>query len=191
MMVPAVRMERTGSRSRSFSGSVVIDASPDDVWAVITDYDRAADIVPTLTSSRRLPSADGAVLVEQVSRAPNLPGLNERQLTVMRMVEGGGGPAGGEGAAAATRTLKATLHDSKMFSSFEGEWRVTPLGGAPSRVELAYDFELSLLKRQLLLKGPQLLLLTEARIKKETPGNLEALKKAAEGSLAGYQVSRA
>ena len=52
-MMAAVRMERTGSRSRSFSGSVVIDASPDDVWAGITDYDRAADIVPTLTSRAR------------------------------------------------------------------------------------------------------------------------------------------
>ena len=178
--VMTVRLDRTGLRSRRISGSVVIDAGIDAVWAVLTDYNGFAKIYPTLVASRRLPpSPDGAIMLEQESAAPRgLPGLATRQFTTMRFLE--------RAADSPVRTLESSLEASRMFSVLQSTSKIAEL--SPGRTELQYTFEFELLKKQLLLKGPQLMLLTEAKLTRETPGNLDAFKAASEGNLPGYQA---
>ena len=54
----ATRITITGINSRRISSSIVIDRSMKSVWAILTDYDNLANIVPNLVASRRLPNAD-------------------------------------------------------------------------------------------------------------------------------------
>lgn len=165
----AMRMDRTGLRSRKFSGSIVIDASVENVWAVITDYNRLADIIPSLTRSRQLPSPEGIILVEQESPAPPLPGLDQRQIGISRLFERADLPI---------RTLESKLQESKMFEA--GASKTTLKALSAGRTELVYTFEFTVRERQILFKGPQLLLLFEAQFQKELPEGLKAVKKAAE-----------
>ena len=48
----AVRIERPSSNSRKIFGEITVPASLDDVWAVLTDYDRLAVHVPNLVESK-------------------------------------------------------------------------------------------------------------------------------------------
>ena len=50
-MVP-VRIERTSANSRKISGEITVDASIDQVWSILTDYNRLATHVPNLIQSR-------------------------------------------------------------------------------------------------------------------------------------------
>jgi len=52
-LVP-VRIERTSSNSRKIMGEIVAPCSIDDVWSILTDYDRLAVHVPNLVESRVL-----------------------------------------------------------------------------------------------------------------------------------------
>jgi ribosome-associated toxin RatA of RatAB toxin-antitoxin module len=175
----AVKVEVIGAISRRLSGSINIDASAENVWAVLTDYDHAAAIVPSLIASRRLQTSDGSILVENESEAPPLPFLDRRQFTTFRVVERANAPI---------RTLESSLHSSKMFNDLRGKWIVKEL--TAGKTELSYTFEFELKKKQVLMKGPQLLLLTEAKLVNETPKNLEGVKKAAEGKIAGYKIPK-
>jgi len=50
----AVKIERPTSNSRRIMGEISVPASVDDVWAILTDYDRLSIHVPNLVESRRL-----------------------------------------------------------------------------------------------------------------------------------------
>mmetsp|Transcript_112013 Transcript_112013/g.215678 ORF Transcript_112013/g.215678 Transcript_112013/m.215678 type:complete len:292 (-) Transcript_112013:64-939(-) len=176
-VMAGTRIEATGLRGRRLSGTIVIDASIEDVWSVITDYEGQPTIFEKLMACRRLPSTDGTILIQQESQVPRLPGLDRRQLVTMRMVEQAHLPR---------RKLEALLHESKMFSDITSRTTLTQL--SPSRTELEYVTEFALRKRQLLFKGPQLQVIMEAGMRDEHPRNLQRLKQAAEGKLPGYRV---
>ena len=40
--------------------SITIEASPEEVWQVLTDYERLPEFVPNLAVSERLPTPAGA-----------------------------------------------------------------------------------------------------------------------------------
>lgn len=48
----AVRIERTSANSRRIRGEIVVETNIDDVWSILTDYDRLAIHVPNLVESR-------------------------------------------------------------------------------------------------------------------------------------------
>jgi len=50
----AVRIDRTSPNSRRISAEISIPRPIDDVWAILTDYDRLATHVPNLVESRRI-----------------------------------------------------------------------------------------------------------------------------------------
>jgi hypothetical protein len=53
----AVRIDRTSPNSRRISAEISIPRPIDDVWAILTDYDRLATHVPNLVESRRVGSS--------------------------------------------------------------------------------------------------------------------------------------
>lgn len=44
----------TDPRSRRISAAIVIQRPPEDVWRILTDYDRLSEHVPNLVASRRV-----------------------------------------------------------------------------------------------------------------------------------------
>jgi hypothetical protein len=54
-----ISTEKRPARERRILASVIIPAPVEKVWQVITDYERLADFVPNVTSSKLLPHPEG------------------------------------------------------------------------------------------------------------------------------------
>ena len=108
-----VKIAVTGVNSRRISSSIVIDRGPEDVWKVLTDYDRLAIVIPNLEGSRRLPHPTGGIRIFQEG-AQNVVGLDFRASVTMDMQEF---IAKGD---SQQRKLTFQLHDSFMFEDFSG-----------------------------------------------------------------------
>jgi hypothetical protein len=83
----AVDIKPTGPNSRRISASIAINASPDDVWAVITDYDHISDYTPSVLRSRVVPSKDTATTRVFQESAQTIAGLEFRASLTMEMQE--------------------------------------------------------------------------------------------------------
>ena len=62
----SIKTEKFAPRQRQIVASVAIPRSLEQVWAVLTDYERLADFIPNLTSSRLLNCPDGGIRLEQI-----------------------------------------------------------------------------------------------------------------------------
>ncbi|MEO0351209.1 MAG: SRPBCC family protein [Cyanobacteria bacterium P01_A01_bin.15] len=62
----SIKTEKIASRQRQIVAAVAIPCSLDQVWQVLTDYERLADFVPNLTSSRVLSRTGSGVQLEQI-----------------------------------------------------------------------------------------------------------------------------
>ncbi|CAN0041496.1 unnamed protein product, partial [Laminaria digitata] len=106
--------------SRRISGSIVVNRPIEDVWLTLTDYNRLAEYVPNLTQSKVKPSNDGQIKLWQEG-AQKIVGFDFRASVEMFMDEH-------------FRTLRPVYHylgsltfgllDSRMFTEFDGEWRM-------------------------------------------------------------------
>ena len=76
----------TGINSRRISASVVVNASPESVWAILTDYDRLATHVPNLVVSERRSHPRGGIRLFQEG-AQEIVGFDFRASLEMDMVE--------------------------------------------------------------------------------------------------------
>ena len=61
-----ITTEKRPNRERHISASVVIPQPIDQVWNVITDYERLADFIPNLTTSRLVKNSEGRIRLEQI-----------------------------------------------------------------------------------------------------------------------------
>ncbi|NEQ54562.1 MAG: cyclase [Leptolyngbya sp. SIO3F4] len=61
-----IQTEKLAPRQRKILASVAIPCSLDQVWKVLTDYERLADFVPNLTTSRLMSHPDGGIRLEQI-----------------------------------------------------------------------------------------------------------------------------
>ncbi|MGD1898756.1 MAG: SRPBCC family protein [Phormidesmis sp.] len=61
-----ISTEKQTSRERLIQASVVIPQPIEQVWQVITDYERLADFIPSLTSSKLVKNSEGRIRLEQV-----------------------------------------------------------------------------------------------------------------------------
>lgn len=169
----------------------------EDVWSIITDYNRLAIHVPNLVKSYVLPDAGGSyVSSAENSRGPNkgpkvrifqegaqkIVGFDFRASLTMDMTEG----SENEGRAMAEkRTLNFKLVESGMFSSFDGNWSIryharTRVWDIVSR-EFVFRYKTMLTYTVLVKpKGPVPVIALEWRIKEDVPINLMAMKSAAE-----------
>lgn len=62
----SIKTEKLAPRQRQIIASVAVPRSLEQVWKVLTDYEKLADFVPNLTKSRVLSSPDGGIRLEQI-----------------------------------------------------------------------------------------------------------------------------
>ena len=62
----SVKTEKLTPRQRKIVASVAIPRSLEQVWQILTDYEKLADFLPNVTKSALLPCADGGIRIEQV-----------------------------------------------------------------------------------------------------------------------------
>ena len=128
----------TGFNSRTISANIVIEAAPSAVWQILTDYDRLSSHVPNLVSSYRVPHPREGVRLYQEG-AQNIAGFQFGASLTMDMEE-----TTDDGQREPNR-IKFKLVESKMFASFDGEWRMQvfsrrkgPDGGFIYKTKLYY-----------------------------------------------------
>ena len=128
----------TGFNSRTISANIVIEAAPSAVWQILTDYDRLSSHVPNLVSSYRVPHPRDGIRLYQEG-AQNIAGFQFGASLTMDMEE-----TTDDGQREPNR-IKFKLVESKMFASFDGEWRMQvfsrrkgPDGGFIYKTKLYY-----------------------------------------------------
>ena len=165
----------TGINSRCISASVIADAAPSKVWAILTDYDNLATHVPNLIQSRRRPHPTGGIRLFQEG-AQKIVGFDFRASLTMDMTE-----VTEEGALRPSRIL-FELVESAMFASFDGEWRVQPYSRVRSLADPSkYEYKSKLSYRvNITPKGLVPVPALEWRIREDVPVNLLAVKAASE-----------
>jgi ribosome-associated toxin RatA of RatAB toxin-antitoxin module len=121
-----VETERLEGRQRRISAKVQIPYSAEQVWQILTDYEKLADFIPNLSKSRQIPHPQGGIRLEQVG-TQCLLNFKFCARVVLDMAE----------------SFPQRL-DFKMvegdFKSFSGSWQLHPvlLGSQPG-TELCYS----------------------------------------------------
>ncbi|KAG5190038.1 hypothetical protein JKP88DRAFT_192472 [Tribonema minus] len=175
-----VNIERPSLNSRRISGSIIVDKPIEDVWLVLTDYDRLSDYVPNLTQSRQVPSPTGGIRLFQEG-AQQIVGFDFRASLVMDMEEHYGDPDD----KLAMRKIKFKLVDSAMFTDFSGEWRlqfnsrIVNKGAGPGQEKYTYSTKVFYMVN-IRPKGVVPVVALEWQISEEVPNNLAAVKRTAE-----------
>ena len=178
----AVRIEKTSANSRRIWGEIdVPGAEIDDVWSILTDYDRLSTHVPNLVQSKRMDARS----------RPGQPGDGSYKCRLYQ--QGAQKIIGFEFGASVTMDMnEKVLHnnnvaigdveergigfkcvDSQFFSEFDGEWSVkSSMGddGVTPVVSLRYQVDVR-------PKGPVPVAALEWRIREDVPTNLRAVKK--------------
>jgi Polyketide cyclase / dehydrase and lipid transport len=172
-LVP-VRIERTSPNSRRILGEIVAPSlTVDDLWSILTDYDRLTQHVPNLVESK---------MVARTS--PGKPGDGE--FTCKLYQKGAQKIVGFEFGASLTMTMREEILganerriqfrcvDSFFFQEFDGEWRVVEQTLADGSVESTLSYVVDVRP-----KGPVPVAALEWRIREDVPTNLRAVKRAA------------
>lgn len=176
-----VFIEAPSMNSRRISASILVNGDIDQVWSILTDYERLSIHVPNLVQSYRLPSPtkDGIRLFQE--GAQKIIGFTFRASLTMDMIE----EAEDESRAMRERCLSFKLVDSAMFSSFDGSWMLKYHSRIREQDAATGDFVYTY--RTLLTytvyvrpKGPVPVAALEWRIREDVPVNLFAMKVAAE-----------
>jgi ribosome-associated toxin RatA of RatAB toxin-antitoxin module len=61
-----IQIERVEGRQRRITAKIHIPYSVEEVWQILTDYEKLADFIPNLTKSRRVTHPHGGVRLEQI-----------------------------------------------------------------------------------------------------------------------------
>ena len=193
-LVP-VRIERPSSNSRRILGEIVVPVPLDDVWAILTDYNRLSVHVPNLVESKIVErtsggeQGDGSFRCRLFQRgAQKIVGFEFGASVTMDMTEiayanlalpmGGnvGLPsANGFGLSQKDeRRIKFKCVESFFFNAFDGEWKVVEEMGEDGYPQVVLSYVVDVRP-----KGPVPVAALEWRIREDVPTNLRAVKKAA------------
>ncbi|NJL38210.1 MAG: cyclase [Leptolyngbyaceae cyanobacterium RM2_2_4] len=121
-----IETERLEGRQRRISARVQIPCPVEQVWQILTDYEKLADFIPSLSKSRQIPHPQGGIRLEQVG-TQCLLNFKFCARVVLDMAE----------------SFPQRL-DFKMvegdFKSFSGSWQLQPvsIGNQPG-TELCYS----------------------------------------------------
>ncbi|KAL7578178.1 hypothetical protein ACA910_012612 [Epithemia clementina (nom. ined.)] len=200
-LVP-VRIERPSSNSRRILGEIVVPVPLEDVWAILTDYDRLAVHVPNLVESKIVERTSGGQQGDGSFRcrlfqkgAQKIVGFEFGASVTMDMREiaqdrplaalppsssyasssstnGLNGSAPSSGKRERRIVFKCT--DSFFFNEFDGEWKVVEQMGEDGSPESVLSYVVDVRP-----KGPVPVAALEWRIREDVPTNLRAVKKAA------------
>jgi ribosome-associated toxin RatA of RatAB toxin-antitoxin module len=121
-----VETERLDGRQRRISAKVQIPYPVEQVWQILTDYEKLADFIPNLSKSRQIPHPQGGIRLEQVG-TQCLLNFKFCARVVLDMVE----------------SFPQRL-DFKMvegdFKTFSGSWQLQPITlGDKTGTELCYS----------------------------------------------------
>lgn len=116
--------EKRPEKGRRILASVTIPQPVERVWQVITDYERLADFIPSMTSSKLLPNSEGRIRLEQVGTQCFLR-IKFCARVVLDMTEN------------FPHELSFAMQDGD-FKTFEGCWKLQPSEDAQS-THLSYD----------------------------------------------------
>lgn len=179
----AVRIERTSANSRRILGDIVIPTPIQDVWAILTDYNRLAVHVPNLVESRIEQVQSGGEMGDGQFRcrlfqkgAQKIVGfefgasvtMDMREMARTRTVP----PL--RGSVVDERSISFKCTDSFFFQEFDGEWKAKERTNSAGEVETVLSYFVDVRP-----KGPVPVLALEWRIREDVPTNLRAVKKAA------------
>ncbi|XP_060674942.1 uncharacterized protein LOC107425344 [Ziziphus jujuba] len=157
-------------RERRIRAEMLVDADIESVWNALTDYERLADFVPNLVSSKRIPCPHpGRIWLEQRGFQRALYWHIEARvvLDLHQFIN-----------SAYDRELRFSMVDGD-FKKFEGKWS-TKCGTRSSSTILSY--EVNVIPR---FNFPAIFL--ERIIRSDLPVNLQAVACRAERSLEGKQ----
>jgi len=181
--------------SRRISASIIINRPPEDVWAILTDYDNLATHVPNLVISRRMehPKGPSGIRLYQEG-AQKIFGFDFSASLVMDMEEFFGPE---QERRRLQRKIRFWLIESRMLGKFDGEWALQPhsrrmvpptpadLAAAAARDEppptqvAQYTTKL-IYSVNVTPRGMVPVPALEWRIKEDVPANLRAVKVAVE-----------
>lgn len=192
----AVRIDRTSANSRRIGGEIVVNASCEDVWSILTDYDNLSTHVPNLKASRRVSggageAGDGSYKCRLYQRgAQKIIGFEFGADVTMDMSESyvQSGTASSAGLFPEERRINFKCVDSQFFTEFDGTWRVVQMPDNPFTGEAETTVSYTVDVRP---KGPVPVAALEWRIREDVPTNLRAVKKASvEVGYAGVMAER-
>ncbi|MEM8502880.1 MAG: SRPBCC family protein [Cyanobacteria bacterium P01_D01_bin.1] len=148
-----ISTEKRPARERRILASVIIPQPVENVWQVITDYEKLSDFIPSLTSSKLIPNSEGRTRLEQVGTQCFLR-VKFCARVVLDMTENFPHEVG-------------FLMKEGDFKRFEGFWKLEP---ADQGTKLSYD---------LLVKAPAAMPtpLIERHLRNNLISNLLAIHK--------------
>mmetsp|Transcript_15663 Transcript_15663/g.24372 ORF Transcript_15663/g.24372 Transcript_15663/m.24372 type:complete len:350 (+) Transcript_15663:201-1250(+) len=182
----AVRIERTSANSRRIWGEIdVPGVEMDDVWSILTDYDRLSTHVPNLVQSKRVDArsrpgqpGDGSYQCRLYQQgAQKIIGFEFGASVTMDMTErvmNAAAAGSNDNQLGEKRGIGFKCVESQFFSEFDGEWMVSEgvsEDGVTPMVSLRYQVDVR-------PKGPVPVAALEWRIREDVPTNLRAVKKA-------------
>ena len=173
-----VLIESPSINSRRITAGIIIDAAPEDIWRILTDYDNLATHVPNLVQSYRVNGPNGGIRLFQEG-AQKIIGFDFRASLTMEMREEY------DETFSRPKRLFFKLVDSVMFSAFDGEWIVKTHSRSkqldPATNQLVYKYKSLLIYTvSVRPKGPVPVMALEWRIREDVPINLTAMKTDAE-----------
>lgn len=167
----------------------MVNASLEDVWSILTDYDNLSTHVPNLVASKRIrkgpgENGDGTHKCRLYQRgAQKIIGFEFGADVTMDMTEKIVVPGKESGKIDLSpnnmfpeeRRIDFKCVDSQMFSEFDGRWRVVSMPDNPFTGEAETTVSYIVDVRP---KGPVPVGALEWRIREDVPTNLRAVKKA-------------
>jgi ribosome-associated toxin RatA of RatAB toxin-antitoxin module len=153
-----VHTDKAEGRLRQISARIQIPYAAEQVWQILTDYDRLAEFVPNLTRSQRIVHPEGGIRIEQIG-AESLMKLKFCARVVLDMVE------------QFPHRIDFTMVEGD-FKQFQGSWILEPVT----------DGTATNLEYQLLVLPPRIMpvALIERRLKGGMILNLSAIRQRAD-----------
>lgn len=189
----SVSIEQLAPNQRRINSSCIVASAMEDVWDILTDYNRLSEHVPNLVQSRLVPHPDPQGIRLFQEGAQKIIGFQFRAAVTMDMRE----VRSQDSTSNSSRTMAVLfdLVESDMFQEFSGEWRLHPEVPSPEELDEvpapAGDVEGILITRPQELtrlcytvtikpKGVVPVQALEWRIKEDVPTNVLAIKAASE-----------
>jgi hypothetical protein len=191
----AIRIEKTSANSRRIAGDITVPVPIDDVWSILTDYDRLSIHVPNLIESKIVQrqsagnGGDGNFRCRLFQRgAQKIIGFDFSASVTMDMTEQIVTAASTQeenGIVRQDRRINFKCVDSQFFSEFDGYWKVKEQIG-PDGLETVCSYVVDVRP-----KGPVPVAALEWRIREDVPTNLRAVKASALKAVNGLQAAGA
>jgi ribosome-associated toxin RatA of RatAB toxin-antitoxin module len=148
-------LSKLQGRQRRVEATIHLPHPIEQVWQALTDYEKLADFIPNLSTSRRLPQPEGGIRLEQVG-VQNLKVVTFSARVVLDMTE----------EYLSAIRFKMVEGDFKAFS---GEWLLQPMPETEAGgTRLTYCLEVW-------PKATIPVIAIEQRLRKDLPANLKAI----------------